>query len=416
MAKTVIIGGGTIGLLSAYELRRRGRDVVVLDKGNPGEGASLGNAGWVTPSLSGPVPAPGLVGESIKWMLRPDSPLYIRPKTAPAMLGWLLSFWRFSNERAYRAGMTAMAELNRRTMADFDALKENGLEFEMYSAGLLFVCMEEKTIESVVAEFEELAKYDLGEPVRYTRDETIDLEPVIKPVIAGSVWMPKERHIRPETLNAAVVEWLKNHDVEIRAGTEVTGLAFEKGRVRGVRTKDGMVDAEQVLIATGAQAGFLSRQAGIRLPMQAGKGYSLTIDKPQLKVTRPLYLKEARVAVSPFKDTLRVAGTMELSGINLDLDPRRISAIRRSADRYMKDWEEGEKTTEWVGMRPMLPDGLPAIGRISTYDNLFVAAGHAMLGITLGPTTAVAIASLMNDEPSDFDLRPYDPERFDKRR
>mgnify|MGYP001139649161 CR=1 FL=1 len=412
MAKTVIVGAGTIGLLSAYELRRRGRDVVVLDKGNPGEGASLGNAGWITPSLSGPVPAPGLVGQSIKWMLRPDSPLYIRPGAVPRMLGWLLAFWRFSNERAYRAGLAATAELGRSILADFDALKANGLDFEMHSAGLLFVFKDQKVMDQIHAEMEELAEYGFGEPVRYSAGETIDLEPIIKPGIAGSVWMPKERHIRPETLNKAAVEWLRKNGAEIRTGVEVTGLVLEQKRVRGVRTKDGVVEAEQVLIATGAQAGTLGREAGVRLPMQAGKGYSITVQKPKKKPGRPLYLKEARVAVTPFRDALRVAGTMELSGINLDLDPRRVRAIKNSAHRYMHDWEQGEKAIEWVGMRPMLPDGLPAIGRLGQYENLFVAAGHAMLGITLGPTTAAVIARLMNGEPVDVNLKPFDPGRF----
>lgn len=412
MAKTVIVGGGTIGLLSAYQLRKRGRDVVVIDKGNPGEGASLGNAGWVTPSLSGPVPAPGLVGQSIRWMLSADSPLYISPKAAPSMLRWLFTFWRHCNERAYRAGLTAMADLNRRTTADFDALKSEGLDFEMHSKGLLFVCLEEKTIESLLADFHQLAEYDLGVPIRYTRDESLDLEPILKPTIAGSVLMPNERHVRPESLNAAVVNWLKNNGVEIRSRTSVTGLRLGNRRVQAVETSEGSIAAEQVLIATGAQAGYFCRLAGLRLPMQAGKGYSITIQQPEVEVGRPMYMDERRVAVSPFEDTLRVAGTMELSGINLDLDPRRLKAIRSGANLYMKDWEKGERITEWVGMRPMLPDGLPAIGRIPTCENLFIAAGHAMLGITLGPTTAVAVAELMNGEQTEFDLRPYDPSRF----
>lgn len=412
MVKTVIVGGGTIGLLSAYQLRKRGREVVVVDKGNPGEGASLGNAGWVTPSLSGPVPAPGLVGQSIRWMLSADSPLYIRPKTAPSMIRWLFDFWRHCNERAYRAGLRALADLNRRTMADFDALKAEGLDFEMHSKGLLFVCLEEKTIEGLLADFDELAEYGFGEPVRYSRDETLALEPILKPVIAGSVLMPNERHVRPESLNAAAVDWLKDNGVEIRSRTSVTALRLEGGRVRKVETSGGPIPAEQVLIATGAEAGRLCRQVGLRLPMQAGKGYSITVDKPEVQVGRPMYMDERRVAVSPFEGSLRIAGTMELSGINLDLDPRRLRAIRNGANIYMHEWEKGERVREWVGMRPMLPDGLPAIGRVPTCENLFVAAGHAMLGITLGPTTAAAIAELMNDEPTEFNLKPFDPARF----
>lgn len=412
MSKTVIVGGGTIGLLAAYQLRKRGRDVVLVEKGKLGSGASLGNTGWVTPSLSGPIPAPGLVGQSIRWMLSADSPLYISPKAAPAMLGWLFDFWRHCNKRAHRAGLHALADFNRRTMADFDALKADDLDFEMHSDGLLFVCLKKETIDKLLADFEELAGYDFGEPICYNRDETLNLEPILKPVIVGSVLMPKERHVRPESLNAAAAAWLKKNRVEIRTETAVIGFRLENGRVRSVETSGGSIQTEQVLIASGAEAGFLCGQVGLRLPMQAGKGYSITVEKPVVRVSRPLYLDERRVAVSSFKDSLRIAGTMELSGINLDMDPRRLKAIRHGASMFMREWEIGERVTEWVGMRPMLPDGLPAIGRVPGCENLFVASGHAMLGITLGPSTAVAIAQLMNDEPLTYNLKPFDPARF----
>lgn len=412
MRKIAIVGGGVIGLLSAYELRRRGHDVIVLDKGEPGLGASAGNAGWVTPSLSGPVPSPSVMADSIRWMLKPDSPLHIRPSAVPHMLGWVLSFWRHCNKRAYEAGMLALARLNQRTMQDFDALVAAGLNFEMHAAGLLFVGLQPQTLDRLMREFTDLEKLGLGTPVRYTHTEAQELEPALRPDIAGAVWMPAERHVRPESLINAVVDWLRQNGVDIRSHTEVTALATEGGRVTGVRTRDGVVDADQVLIATGAEAGPLAKQAGFKLPMQAGKGYSITIRNPKLHMSRPMYLEEARIALSPFHGGLRLAGTMELSGINLHLDERRVEAIRRGAHRYLKDWETGDESVAWVGMRPMLPDGLPAIGRAPGHDNLFVASGHAMLGVTLGPTTAAAIAAVMNGESFNVDLKPFDPARF----
>jgi D-amino-acid dehydrogenase len=410
--KTVIIGGGTIGLLSAYELRRRGREVVIIEKGEFAHGASLGNAGWITPSLSGPVPAPGLIAESIRWMLKPDSPLYISPAAVPGMLGWLLSFWRHCNKKAYQAGFTALAELNQRTMSDFEALQAAGMDFRLYREGLLFVGLGDATLSQLFAEFEELASYGLGEPIRFSRDETLAREPGLRPEIAGSVLMPEERHVRPESLNAAALDWLRNQDVELLSDTAVTGFSLENGKVAAVRTTSGTVEADQVLIATGAEAAALSRKLGARVPMQAGKGYSVTIDKPKLSVSGPMYMQEARVAVTPLDGALRVAGTMELSGVNNNLDRRRLTGLKNAASRFMNGWEQGERTVEWVGMRPMLPDGLPAIGRLPGSRNAFIASGHAMLGITLGPTTAAAIAELMNEEESAFNLKPYDPARF----
>lgn len=412
MRKIAIVGGGVIGLLSAYELRRRGHDVIVFDKGEPGLGASAGNAGWVTPSLSGPVPSPSVMVDSMRWMLKPDSPLYIRPGAVPRMLGWVLSFWRHCTQQAYEAGFRALAHLNKRTMQDFDALVAAGLDFEMHAAGLLFVGLQPQTLDRLMKDFLDLEKLGLGTPVRYTSSEAQELEPALRPDIAGAVWMPEERHVRPESLISATLDWLRQNGVDIRSHTEVTALASEGGRITGVRTPAGVIDADQVLIATGAEAAALARQAGFRLPMQAGKGYSITIRNPQLRIGRPMYLEEARIALSPFRDGLRVAGTMELSGVNLHLDMRRVEAIRRGAHRYLHDWESGDETVTWVGMRPMLPDGLPAIGRAPGHDNLFVASGHAMLGVTLGPTTAAAIAAVMNNEPFDVDLKPFDPGRF----
>jgi D-amino-acid dehydrogenase len=148
------------------------------------------------------------------------------------------------------------------------------------------------------------------------------------------------------------------------------------------------------------------------LPIEAGKGYSVTIEHPRRTVRRPLDLIEARLAVTPFRDGLRLAGTMELSGLNLRLEPRRVEAIRRAGDRYLGDWRGGTREHVWVGMRPLTPDGLPAMGLAPGSDNVYVATGHQMLGVTLAPATGMALAELMLTGHSDVDLRPFAPFRF----
>lgn len=415
MASTVVIGGGVIGLLSAYELRRRGRDVIVVDKGAFGKGASCGNAGWITPSLSTPVPAPGLVSQSFKWMLRPDSPLYVKPSVVPGMLGWLLEFWRHCNEEKYARGRDALAQLNRLALRDFDRLAEQGLKFEMHQAGLLYVCLTEKKLRAMLDDLQHWEAYGASEPKRLSAQQARELEPALRPDIVGAILVESERHVRPEKLLESVEQWLRENGVDLRPNTEVVDLVIEGGRVRGVRTRDGVIAADDVLLATGAEAAFLAARAGFTLPMQAGKGYSITIRNPRLKLQRSMYLVEGRVALAPYEGALRVAGTMELSGINTNLYEERIVGIRRSASRYLTAWEEGDEQQVWVGMRPMLPDGLPAIGRAPTLPNLFVASGHAMLGVTLGPTTAVVIADLMTTGRCSVDLRPFAPGRFDRR-
>lgn len=416
MARTIVIGGGVIGLLSAYELRRRGREVIVLDKGNFGQGASSGNAGWVTPSLSAPVPAPGLVAQSFKWMLRPDSPLYVKPSVVPGMLGWLLEFWRHCNVEKYEQGREALGQLNRLSLRDFDALAEQGLEFEMHSAGLMYVCRTREGLQSMLDDLSHWEAFGASEPQQYSADEARELEPALRPDIIGALYVESERHVRPEKLLSSAEQWLRENGVELRPHTEVVDLVIQDGRITGVRTKggaDGVIDADEVLLATGAEAASLAKRAGFDLPMQAGKGYSLTIRNPRLKLGRSMYLVEGRVALAPYDGALRIAGTMELSGINTNLYEERIAGIRRSTNLYLTDWEGGEETVSWVGMRPMLPDGLPAIGRAPTVPNFYVASGHAMLGVTLGPTTAALIADLMTKGEAEVDLSPFDPGRFD---
>lgn len=416
MARSIIIGGGVIGLLSAYELRRRGRDVIVIDKGNFGQGASAGNAGWITPSLSAPVPAPGLVAQSIKWMLRPDSPLYVKPSVVPGMLGWLLEFWRHCNVEKYEQGRSALGMLNRLSLRDFDRLAEQGLDFEMHSAGLLYVFRTEEALRAYLDDLAHWEEFGASEPKRLTPDEARELEPALRPEIIGGLLVESERHVRPEKLLSAAEQWLRANGADMRAHTEVADLVIQDGRVTGVRVKGGdVIEGDEVLLATGAEAASLAARAGFELPMQAGKGYSLTIRNPKLKLGRSMYLVEGRVALAPYDGALRLAGTMELSGINTNLYEERIAGIRKSAGLYLTDWSDGDEIIPWVGMRPMLPDGLPAIGRAPTIPNFYIASGHAMLGVTLGPTTAALIADLMTKGQTEIDLTPFDPARFDRR-
>ncbi len=412
MSTTVVIGGGAVGLLSAYELHRRGVQVTVIDKGDFGAACSAGNAGWVTPSLSDPVPSPGLVATSLKWMLSRDSPLYIRPSSVPSMAPWLFRFWRNCNEAAFHRGMIATARLAMPTMQLYDALDENGVEFEMHQTGLLLAAMNPGYLDHLAEELEIMRQFGYDAPVELRGAELHDFEPALTSEIVAGLWIREERHVRPETLTAGLAKWLAERGVTLLSGVEVTGIRHSGHAVSHVDTSGGPIEAEAVLIAAGAWSGEIARMAGVSLPMQAGKGYNVTVLDPQLQLRHATYFSEVKVACSPFDGALRVSGTMELSGVNTSFDPRRLEAIRRGAGRCLGDWSRGSRETTWVGMRPMLPDGLPAIGRAPQFDNLFLATGHAMLGITLGPATAAAIAGLMTATGDVPDLTAFDPGRF----
>ena len=412
MSRVVVIGGGAVGLACAYELARRGSEVVVLDRGEPGNGCSAGNLGWVVPALSDPLPAPGVVRESLKWMLKRDSPLYIDPRFALSAPGWLWRFWRHCNPRDYTRGLEAVAALNRRTFELYDRLRGDGVRFEMYQQGLLFLFSTEAELEHTFASFAKLTALGLSPAERLSRDAVLAMEPALSPQVAGGVLVTREGHLRPESLCSGLVERLRGMGAEVRSDLEVVGATRTAARVNAVETRAGALEGDVFVIAAGAWSGRVARMFGFDLPIQAGKGYSVTIRDPVNKPKYPLYLHEPRVGITPFDGALRLGGTMELSGINSRIVPERVAAIRRAASRYVPNVDAGRAQVEWTGMRPLTPDGLPAIGRAPGLDNVFVATGHAMLGVTLAPVTGAAIGELVAGDRSSFDLVPFDPGRF----
>jgi D-amino-acid dehydrogenase len=414
--RVVVIGGGVIGLACAYELRKRGADVAVLDARQMGAAASWGNAGWIVPSLSGPVPEPGLTLTALRWLFKPDSPLYIRHRPDPEFVRWMWSFWRHCNARDYQAGFDAMAALNRRTMERYDSWQAEGVEFEMHAQGLLFAFVTQDGLRKHLEEHAHLEAYGYAPPAPRSGDEIRAAEPILSTHVVGGFLIERDRHVMPASLTAGLSRRLEDTGADLRPGAAVSGFrrapegAHEQ--VVAVDTPSGPVEADVFVLAAGAWSARLARMAGFRLPVESGKGYSITIEHPATQLRQPLYLGEAKVGVSPYDGALRFAGTMELSGLSEDIHAKRLDAIRRSISRFLVSWPQGERDIPWAGMRPLTPDGLPAIGRAPGLENLFVATGHSMLGITLAPATGAAVAELICTGRSEVDVRAFDPGRF----
>jgi len=408
--RVAVVGGGIIGLLAAYHLAKKGATVTVIDRGRLGAACSSGNAGWITPSISLPLPAPGLRSRSLKWMLRSDSPLYIKPRTALRMWPFLLRFWAHCNQTDFVRGARAMADLGADTLELYDALETDGIEFEWYENGILMVFRE---MADLAGERRLLDQFEYGPYRVLTGDEVLAEEPALAPHVVGGIHILPERVVRPEAVCAATAERLRECGAELLENTVVDALHLEGSRCRAARTADGDIEADQFLIATGAEASALSAACGHPLPLQAGKGYSVTVTGPRTEVHHPLYLFTAKLGVTPFDGAIRVAGTMELSGINLHLDPKRLAALERAAQTDVPGVLEGDSTTPWVGMRPITPDGLPILGRLGGTDNLYVATGHQMMGVTLAPSTGRVMAELMLEGSASVDLKPFSPSRFD---
>ena len=416
MNRTIVVGGGVVGLCTAWALRRRGAEVTLLDAGPPERASSHANAGWLVPSLAGPVPAPGLVGTSLRWMLRTDSPLYLKPRADGDFLRWLLAFWRHCNVRDYQHGTLAIAALGRETMSLFDAMRADGVTFEEHRDGIVFAYQSRRELEQDYAGLDLLRPFGHETPPLLDGDAMRDLEPVLNASITGGFWFSRERHVRPDSLVAGLVAHLRERGVDMRPRTGVLGIEHRQGRVVAVATTEGRIAAEHVVVCAGAWTPTVLRLAGARVPIEAGKGYSLDYTPPPelpYPVRHPLSLHEARVAVTPLDGCLRLAGTMELSGLNYRLEPSRLAAIAQAGATYLQGWPaDPPRPRVWTGARPMTPDGLPVIGLVAGFSNLAVASGHAMLGVTLAPVTGEAIAELLTLGIRPEGLAPFDPSRF----
>ncbi len=412
MARVAVIGGGVIGLSIAYFLAERGADVTVIDKDKVGAACSSGNLGWVVPSHAGPVPAPGLTLKSLRWLLRPDSPLYVKPSAIPELFGWLWRFRSYCNARDHAAGFHAIARFGQTTMPLLDRLADAGVSFEMAASGLLYLFRTAAAAEEILEEITLLEGYGYRSPVELSGADLKAFEPGVSDELFGGLHLEGDRHVRPETLCRGLEMSLAGMGVEIREGVRVGDVTTAGTRVTAFRSPEGSIDADTFVIAAGAWSASLAERCGYILPVQAGKGYNITVTDPAVPLRHPLYLAEAKMGCTPFEGASRIAGTMELSGINQTLDRRRIAALERSVRHYLPRALEGPTRTEWVGMRPLLPDGLPAIGPLPGRSNVYVATGHAMLGVTLALSTGSALAELIVEGGSDVDLRAFDPARF----
>ena len=417
MRRVIVVGAGVIGLCCAYELCRRGTAVTVLDKQEPGAGCSSGNSGWIVPSLSTPLPAPGLLKTALSWLTKRDSPIRIQPRLDRGLASWLLEFQRCCSERKHLAGVSALRQLNRKTFTLYDALRTDGIEFETHRTGLLFVFKTPAALNKTREEIIAMAARCGYEPPRLlAAEEMREFEPGLSRGICGGLFIGEERHVRPESLTASLAARLRALGVSIHSGSAVTTIRAQGARVDAMTADKQIFEGDQLLIAAGVWSGRLGGQIGSPLPIQAGVGYSFTVPQPAVGVRHALYLFETKLACSPFHGALRIAGGMDLRAIDAAVDRSRFVSLWRAAADYLDLGHEPQNGTAWMGMRPLLPDGLPVIGPSKWCDNIYFATGHGMLGITLAPATASAIADAMCFGLMDPDLATFSPARFGRPR
>ena len=392
--KVAVVGGGAVGLCCAWSLARRGADVVVYERDRVGSGCSLGNTGWICPGLSAPLPAPGVMGAALRGMLRPGSPVLIRPLLGPTFLRWSWGFWRACAPERYRAGLEATVALSRRTFELFDELRAAGVEFEMHSAGMVVAALTEAGLEEYATMLREAQAAGYEGDVRVLDGDAVrELEPAASEAVVGGVHAPAERYVRPESFTRGLADALRRGGAQVREGVDVGDLRE--------------VDADAVVVAAGVWSGSLLRSAGVHVPLEAAKGYSVTARGSGTAPRHAFYLAEAKVGCSTFGDAVRIAGVFDLTGIDLTLRRRRIETITRSAAAYFRDWEPEDVELEWAGLRPYPPDGLPLVGPVPGTGRLYAATGHGRMGMTLAPATGELLADVVLDGAEPPELAPF---------
>ena len=411
-SRVVVIGGGVIGLTTAYHLAREGAAVTLVDARRTGLGASEVNAGWICPAESAPVPGPGMIGQSLKWMLRRDSPLYIRPSLDPRFVKFMFAMWRSCNAPAQRAGFEAHLRLAHGTVEAYDDYRADGLDFELRHDGLLMAFTEKANLDHHIGNLDLASRYD-RDPQVLVGDAVRVQEPKLSDRVYGGIFFPLEEHVDPVALMRALHRRLLELGVTIVENAPLAGVEKRGDRIVSVLAGDQRFTADAYVLAAGPWTGPLSRLLGVPLPVRPGKGYSIDVDPYDLQSA--VNLSDAKVAVTPLTRNLRLAGTMEFGGLDEELNQVRVRAILKAPATYFRDWTPpDESVPARAGIRPMTPDGLPVIGPLGDLSNTYVSTGHGMQGITLGPGSALALSRLILHGEAPEVLVPFAPARFTK--
>lgn len=411
----IVVGGGVIGACCAYYLVVRGARVTLLERDEIGRGASFGNAGLISPGHP-PINRPGRARQALRSLADPLSPLFVAPRLDPSLAVWLGSFSRYCTSGHVERAMEVVARLGRETTALFDRLVSGErLACGYHQTGYLEVFASETGLAHGREEAALVSRHGIvteelpGEAVR-------EREPFLRRDVLGGWFHPEGRIIDPFRFVLELVSRAGRHGARVRTGAEVREVIVRAGRVHGVRLASGeTVEAEAVVLATGAYSRGLARQMGCRLPVQPAKGYHCDRDPagpgaPPLSV--PCLLGERSVFCSPLGNAVRFAGTLEFSGENHRIRRSRLNQLTRSAAVYLEGVGESEALSEWCGLRPCVPDGLPVVGAVPGIRGGFVATGHAMLGLTLGPVTGRLIAEIVLDGKPSLPVAALDPKRF----
>ena len=416
MSKAIIIGGGIIGLFSAYYLQKSGWEVEVIDQGDLSDNCSYGNAGMITPSHFIPLAAPGMVEQGIRWMFNSKSPFYVKPSLNPELVGWGLKFLKSATKKHVDHSAGALRDismLSKRLYMEFE--KDSNIDFGLEDKGILMLFKSPKMEE----EEQHMAAQatNLGLDAQYlSPDECRKLQPGVEMDILGAVHYHCDAHLYPNKLMAGLVKYMEAaKGVTIHRNTEIVKIAHDGGKITSVSSADKEFKGDAYVVAGGAWSPSIAKLAGLRVPLMPGKGYSFMVPQDDSKrMTIPSILCEARVAITPMNGSIRYGGTMEVGRINDQINMNRVKGIVESVPKYFPNFKPEVPAQQdiWFGFRPVSPDGMPYIGLSGKYKNLAVATGHAMIGLSLGPATGKIINDVLNGIQPEMSINPFAVDRF----
>lgn len=409
----VIVGGGVIGACSAYYLRKAGYGVTIVDQASFGKACSHGNCGLISPSHALPLAMPGAVAKTLPMMLKKDAPMRVAPRFDPGLWLWLTRFALRCKESPMLASALGRHALLQSSLTHYRALlAEEQIDCEWEDRGALFVYQSEKGMDSYEKTDKWLKPFGLGAE-RLDGDALVDREPAIKPDVAAGAWFYEiDAHIRPDKLISGLRTVLERMGVTILENTTVTGIVKEDSQARAVQTKTGDLDADHIVLATGALTPKLNKLIGAKVPIQPGKGYSITMPRPTVCPAIPMVFQEHKICVTPFQSGYRLGSTMEFTGYDTTINPTRLGALKTGAAVYLHEPTCEPVEEEWYGWRPMTYDGKPIIDRAPAFCNVVVAAGHNMLGLSMGAGTGKLVSELVAKDRPHLDVSAYAIDRF----
>lgn len=409
----VVVGGGIIGLCSAYFLNKAGYEVTVIDRADLTDGCSFGNMGFISPSHFVPLASPGIISEGLKYMLRSTSPFYMKPRLNLPFLQWAYGFYKNSNETiAQRNALPLYSMLSLSRALINDLKKDLGETFSLEEKGCLMLCREEKTLkhEKELA----IAGEKLGLQVEMLNPKEVQaLEPNVELSVAGAALFKDDCHLNPGLLMKQLKKYLIEREVKFRLHTTVIGFEQNSNRVTAVITEKEKLSCDEIVLATGSWLPATAKMLGIKILLQAGKGYSFTYENVEKNINYPAILVDARCAVSPWQNKLRIGGTMEFSGINNNVLHKRMEGIYNSVRSFYPGLDIAPpKENVWHGLRPVTPDGIPYLGRTNKYKNVIFAGGHAMLGLSQATGTGKVVSEIIQGKPTSTDISAFNPNRY----